>query len=323
VKTVLFSCGEVTWSDRPAPEPGPRDLLVRVEAAGINRADLLQKAGHYPPPSGVPQDQPGLECAGVVEATGEAVERFVPGDRVMSLLAGAGQAELALFDERLAMPVPGTCSLVDAGGFPEAFGTAYDALFPQGELSIGDRVLVTGAAGGVGMAGAQLAVAAGATVVASVRHPELRDRAAGLGVTCVAPDEALALGPFDVVLELVGGPGVPAALGALAPRGRMVVIGVGAGGRTELDLGLVMHKRATLRGSTLRTRSLEDKALLARQLESHVLPLLGAGKVRVVVEATYPFEKAADGYERFETGHKFGKVILTSPRGQAAGNRPG
>ena len=311
MKAVVISGGDVTWSERPAPEPGPRDVLVRVEAAGLNRADLLQKAGHYPPPRGVPDDQPGLECAGVVEATGKDVERFVPGDRVMGLLAGAAQAELAVLDERVAMPVPSECSLVEAGGFSEAFGTAYDALFPQAGLTMGDRALVTGAAGGVGVAGVQLAVAAGASVVASVRYGDLRDEVAGLGATCAAPDEALTLGPFDIVLELVGGPGVPAALGSLAPRGRLVVIGVGAGGRVELDLGLIMHRRATVRGSTLRTRSVEEKALLARQLESHVLPLLATGRVKVVVETTYPFEKVAEAYERFETGHKFGKIVLT------------
>ncbi len=311
MKAVVFSKGDVTWSDRPGPEPGPRDLLVRVDAAGLNRADLLQKAGHYPPPRGVPEDQPGLECAGVVEVAGKAVERFASGDRVMGLLAGAAQAELALFDERLAMPVPEGCSLVEAGGFPEAFSTAYDALFAQAGLTVGERVLVTGAAGGVGMAGAQLAVAAGATVIASVRHPELRDAVAKLGANPVAPEDAFALGPFDVVLELVGGPGVAAALAALAPRGRLISIGVGAGSTVQLDLGALMHRRATLRGSTLRTRSLEDKATLAREMEKHVLPLLGAGKVRVVVEATYPFEKVAEAYERFETGHKFGKIVLT------------
>ncbi len=308
----MFCGGEVTWSERPDPQPGPHDLLVRVEAAGINRADLLQRAGHYPPPSGVPYDQPGLECAGVVEATGEAVERFSTGDRVMSLLAGAGQAELALFDERIAMPVPDTCSTIEAGGFPEAFATAYDALFSQARITIGDRALVTGAAGGVGMAGVQLAAAAGATVVASVRHEDFRESVTKLGAISVAPDEAVALGPFDVVLELVGGAGVPAALTALAPQGRIIVIGVGAGGRADLDLGLLMHRRATLRGSTLRSRSLEEKAIVARQLENHVLPLLNQGRLKVIVQSTYPFEKAAEAYDRFETGHKFGKIVLTS-----------
>jgi NADPH:quinone reductase-like Zn-dependent oxidoreductase len=311
MKAVVFRGGEVTWSERPDPEPGPREVLVRVEAAGVNRADLLQKAGHYPPPDGLPEDQPGLECAGVVEATGGQVERFVAGDRVMGLLAGAAQADLALLDERVAMPVPPDCSLVEAGAFPEAFGTAYDALFPQAGLTIGDRVLVTGAAGGVGTAGVQLAVAGGATVIASVRHDDLRDGVALLGATCTAPGEALAQGPFDIVLELVGGPGVPAALNSLASRGRIVVIGLGAGGRVELDLGGVMHRRATVRGSTLRTRSLEDKALLARQLESHVLPLLSAGSLRVVVETTYPFQDVAEAYARFEAGHKLGKIVLT------------
>jgi len=315
MRAVVISDGEVTWAERPDPRPGPHDLLVRVEAAGLNRADLLQKAGHYLPPAGVPEDQPGLECAGTVERAGEAVVKYRAGDRVMGLLAGAAQAELALLDEAVAMAVPKTCTPVEAGGFPEAFVTAYDALFPQAALSIGERVLVTGAAGGVGMAAVQLAAAAGAKVVASVRDSSTRVRGgvAKLGATCVVPGEAAGHGPFDVVLELVGGPSVPAALESLAPRGRVVVIGIGAGSRATVDLGLLMHRRSTMRGSTMRSRSPAEKAVLTGELERHVLPLLDQGRVRVVVEATYPFEKVAEAYARFEAGHKFGKIILTSP----------
>ena len=311
MKAVVFRGGEVGWSDRPDPQPGPRDLLVRVEAAGINRADLLQLAGHYPPPAGVPADQPGLECAGVVEETGAAVERFSPGNRVMSLLAGAGQAELALFDERTAIPVPDRCSTVEAGGFPEAFATAYDALFTQGGISIGDRALVTGAAGGVGMAGVQLAVAAGATVVASVRHEDFRDDVAKLGATAVRRTRLSRSARSTWSSNWSAAPAWPPRWCSLAPQGRIVVIGIGAGGRADLDLGLLMHRRATVRGSTLRTRSLEEKAVVARRLEQHVLPLLDEGKLNVVVQATYPFEQAAQAYDRFETGRKFGKIVLT------------
>jgi NADPH:quinone reductase len=312
MKAVVFSDGAVTWAERPDPEPGPHDLLVRVAAAGLNGADILQKGGRYPPPRGVPADQPGLECAGTVEATGRAVESYRPGDRVMGLLSGTGQAELALLDERVAVTVPQACTLAEAGSFPETFSTAYDALFSQAALSMGERVLVTGAAGGVGTAAVQLAVACGASVVASVRDPQLHERVALLGATAVAPEEASDHGPYDVVLELVGGPNLPDDLAALASQGRVVVIGIGAGSKTTVDLGALMHKRATMRGSTLRSRPPEEKALLARQLERHVLPPLGLGRIKVVITATYPFEAAPDAYDRFEKGHKFGKIVLTS-----------
>ncbi|HXW78699.1 MAG TPA: zinc-binding dehydrogenase [Acidimicrobiales bacterium] len=312
MKAVVFSDGAVSWAERPDPEPGPHDLLVRVAAAGLNGADILQKGGRYPPPRGVPADQPGLECAGTVEATGRAVESYKPGDQVMGLLAGTGQAELALLDERVAMPVPEACSLAEGGGFPEVFSTAYDALFPQAGLSMGERVLVTGAAGGVGTAAVQLAVACGASVVASVRDPQLHERVASLGATAAAPDEAPDHGPYDVVLELVGGPNLPDDLASLAPQGRVIVIGIGAGSKTTVDLAALMHARATVRGSTLRSRAPEEKALLARQLERHVLPSLGLGRIKVVTTATYPFAAAEEAYDRFEKGHKFGKIILTS-----------
>lgn len=312
MKAVVFSDGAVTWAERPDPEPGPHDLLVKVAAAGLNGADILQKGGRYPPPRGVPADQPGLECAGTVEATGRAVENYRPGDRVMGLLSGTGQAELALLDERVAMAVPEACTLTEAGGFPEVFSTAYDALFSQAGLSIGERVLVTGAAGGVGTAAVQLAVACGASVVASVRDPHLHERVASVGATAVAPDEASDHGPYDVVLELVGGPNLPDDLASLAPQGRVVVIGIGAGSKATVDLAALMHKRATMRGSTLRSRAPEEKALLARQLERHVLPPLGLRRIKVVITATYVFEAAQEAYDRFEKGHKFGKIILTS-----------
>ncbi|MDA8300013.1 MAG: zinc-binding dehydrogenase [Actinomycetota bacterium] len=310
MKAAIIKDGAVLWEERPDPQLGPDELLLRVEAAGINGADLLQRAGHYPPPAGVPADMPGLECAGVVEAVGERVRGFRPGERAMGLLAGAGQAELTTVHERLALRVPDGVGIVEAGGFPEVFCTAHDALFSQAALAMGERLLVTGAAGGVGMAAVQLGVAAGATVVASARDPELRARLGALGATCAGPAEALALGPFDVVLELVAGAGVGAALGALAPSGRVVVIGTGAGALAEVDLRTLMGKRAVLRGSTLRNRSLEDKALVVRQVERHVIPLVASGRVRVAVEAVFPFERAQEAYERFAAGKKFGKIVL-------------
>jgi NADPH2:quinone reductase len=310
MKAAVISEGHVYWTERPSPSPGTNDLLVKVEAAGLNGADLLQRAGRYPPPPGVPPDEPGLECAGTVVAVGEAVRDFRPGDRVMSLMPGAGQAELAVVPERLAMRVPDGVPTEEAGAFPEAFATAHDALFTQARLALGERLLVTGAAGGVGAAAVQLGAAAGASVVASAREARFHKRLAELGATPALPAEALGLGPFNVVLELVGGPGLPGALSALADWGRVVVIGTGAGRTTELDLSVLLAHRATLRGSTLRTRSLEEKALVTRRLEHHVLPLLAAGRVRVPLAERFAFEEVEAAYERFAAGAKFGKVVL-------------
>ena len=191
-----------------------------------------------------------MECAGVVDDVGERVTAFSPGDRVMGLLSGAAQAELALVHERLALAVPAAMPMAEAGGFPEVFFTAYDALFPQAGLAMGERLLVTGAAGGVGMAGVQLGLGAGASVVASARDGDTHARLAALGATSAGPAEAFGLGPFDVVLELVGGDSLPRALACLAPQGRAVVIGTGAGSRCELDMSLLMSRRAKLMGST-------------------------------------------------------------------------
>ncbi len=312
MNAVVISDGRLSWQPRPDPVPGPHDLLVRVQAAGINGADLMQRAGHYPPPAGTPADQPGLECSGVVEVVGDRVRSLRPGDRVMALMAGGAQAELATVHESHAMPVPDAMSPVEAGAFPEAFCTAHDALFTQGGLAMGDRVLVTGAAGGVGVAAVQLAVAAGATVVASARSSDRHAALAGLGATPATPDEVRARGPYDVVLELVGAPSLATAIEALAPWGRVVVIGTGAGSRLDLDLGLLMRSRATLRASTLRNRSLEDKAAVVRRVEHHVLPLVARGAVRVLVEDAFAFSQAQAAYERFAAGAKLGKLVLTA-----------
>jgi NADPH:quinone reductase len=213
----------------------------------------------------------------------------------------------------VAMPVPPDTTWAEAGGFPEAFSTAYDALFTQCELRVGEHVLVTGAAGGVGSAGVQLVAATGARCVASVRHAQLRDAVATLGATAVDPDEALGLGPFNVVLELVGASSLTGVLGAMAVSGRISVIGVGAGARAEIDLLAMMQRRLQISASTLRTRSLIDKAILAAAVERHVVSLLAARRVRVVLEATIPMDRASEGYERFSQGGKLGKIVLVPP----------
>jgi NADPH:quinone reductase len=244
---------------------------------------------------------------------GDGATDFAEGDRVMAIVGGGAQAELAVVHERLAMRVPETVPFPEAGGFPEAFLTAYDALFTQGGVSVGDRVLVHGAAGGVGSAGVQLAAAAGARVTASVRNERLWDDVARLGaVEVVAHDDFAERGPYDVVLELVGAVNMAGNLAALNRLGRIVVIGVGAGASAEVDLLTVMSKRASITGSTLRARSLEEKALVTRRAEAHAVPLLADGAVRVLVQDTYPLKDTAGAYERFAQGGKLGKIVLVT-----------
>jgi NADPH:quinone reductase-like Zn-dependent oxidoreductase len=206
--------------------------------------------------------------------------------------------------------VPANLDWPAAGGVPEVFTTAHDAIFSQCGLLAGERLLVHGGAGGVGTAAIGLGVAAGARVHATVRNAELRDAVAGLGATVSAPEDFLEHGPFDVILELVGAQNLADNLDALASEGRIVVIGVGAGAQTQIDLRVLMGKRGRICASMLRRRSLEDKALTARRMERSVLPLLGAGAVTVPVAATFPLAEVADAYERFTTGGKFGKIVL-------------
>ena len=312
MRAAVFSAGTTVCSEVPEPEPGSGELLVAVTSAGLNAADLLQRAGRYPPPPGYRQDRPGLEIAGRIVGLGPGARRFSLGDAVMGIVGGEGQAELAVIHERVAMPVPEALPLEVAGGFPEVFLTAHDALVTQAQLTSGERVLVTGAAGGVGTAAVQLAAALGAEVVAEVRNPLQRAAVGALGATAVGPEEVAAHGPFDVVAELVGGPNLPRDLASLSLGGRVVVIGLGGGAATSLDLGLLLQRRARLFGTTLRNRPLEEKAIVARRVERQVLPLLERQVVRVLVEASYPLDDAAAAYERFTKGAKLGKVLLVN-----------
>jgi len=225
-------------------------------------------------------------------------------------VGGGGQAELAVVHERAAMPVPDALDWPAAGGFPEVFTTAHDALFTQAGLQTGERLLVHGAAGGVGTAAIQLGRAAGAQVTATVRNEQLRGEVEKLGATAIAPEGFEDHGPFDVVLELVGGPNMPGNLKALETGGRISVIGVGAGPKTELNLLALMGKRARIQGSTLRARPLEQKADAARRVERSVLPLVESGAVRVPVADTFPLDRVEEAYERFAAGGKLGKVVL-------------
>lgn len=313
MRAVTIVDGGVEWREQPDPEPGLGEVLVEVWAAGISNADLLQRAGLYPPPPGVPVDIPGLEAAGEVIALGPGATRFSVGDRVMAVLAGAGQAERVVVHERVAMPIPEGVSWVQAGALPENVTTAHDALFTQCGLTMGDRLCVHGAAGGVGTAAVLLGALAGAQVVATVRDASRRPGVAGLagGVVAVAPEAFVGEGPFDVILELVGGPNLPADIEALATGGRISVIGVGAGGKAEVNLLALMAKRGRILASTLRARPLEQKADAARRVEGAVLPALTDGWLTLPIAATFPFAEAAQAYGAFAAGGKLGKIVLT------------
>ena len=304
--------GGIEVRERPDPVAGTDELLIRVRAAGLNGADIQQVAGRYPAPPGWPEDIPGLELAGEVVELGPGATRFAVGDRVMALVGGGGQAELASVHERTVMPVPAPLSLTEAGGTAEVFATAHDALFTQLELSSGERLLVHGAAGGVGTAAVQLGRAVGAQVTATVRREELRSEVENLGAEAIAPEGFEEHGPFDVVLELVGAPNLEGNLSALGPRGRIMIIGVSAGAKAEINLLALMGKRARIGGSTLRARPLEEKALAMRLVEKEVLPLFEAGALDVPVSETFPLDQVEAAYESFAAGGKLGKIVLVT-----------
>jgi NADPH2:quinone reductase len=314
MQAVTIVDTSLVWESRPDPVPAPGELLVAVRAAGINGADLMQRQGFYPAPPGWPPDIPGMEFAGEVVGAGSGTTRFKVGDKVMTIVGGGAQAELLTVPEAFVLPVPDGISWEEAGGFPEVFFTAHDALFTQAGLAAGERVVVSGAAGGVGTAAVQIAHAAGAQVVASVRNPDLHDGVRALGADeVIEPDQVQDSGPYDVSLELVGAPGVSAALGVMATGGRIVVIGVGAGASVELNLLTIMQKRVRLMGSTLRGRSVEEKAAVAKAVEADILPKLASGQIKVPLAAIYPMADATEGYERFAAGGKLGKIVLVNP----------
>jgi NADPH:quinone reductase-like Zn-dependent oxidoreductase len=253
-----------------------------------------------------------MDLAGEVVALGPGALRFAIGDRVMAVVGGGAQAELAVVHERTAMPVPDRLGWPEAGGFPEVFTTAHDALFTQAALATGERVCVHGAAGGVGVAGVQLAAAVGARVVATVRRAEFRSEVEALaeGVVAVEPEGFGSHGPFDVILELIGGPNLAEDVASLATCGRIAVIGAGGGAMAELNLFALMGVRGRIFGSMLRSRPLEQKAVAAQAVEAHVLPLVEAGRIRVPVAATFSLADAPAAYARFIAGGKLGKIVL-------------
>ena len=305
--------------DRPEPQPGDGEIRVSVAACGLNRADLIQRRGHYPAPEGVAADVPGLEYAGVVDAVGAGVTRWRVGDRVMGLLGGGGYAEKVVTHADEAVRVPERMTLSDAAALPEVFITAHDAMFTRLALRAGERVLIHAVASGVGTAALQLAKSAGAIAIGTTRSPDKLERARALGL-----DVAVRAGErwVDDVMEATGGAGVDAIvdlvgaayfdgnLRVLAPRGRMVVVGTTSGARTQIDLSRLMRTRATIMGTVLRARSHEEKVEATRAFERDVLPLLEDGGVRPVVDRVFPLEEAAEAHRYLESNASFGKVVL-------------
>jgi putative PIG3 family NAD(P)H quinone oxidoreductase len=305
--------------DLPDPVPAPGEVLVAVEAAGLNHADLLQMRGMYPPSPGE-SDVPGLECAGVV-LEAEKGSPWQPGMRVMALTGGGAHATRAAIPAGQLMPVPENFSLVEGAAIPEAGLTAWTNLVAEGGLEAGETVLVTGATGGMGTFAVQLARELGARVLAAGRSRERLEMLRELGIEEVCLEganlaaqvrEATGGRGVDLVLDFTGGPGLDSHLAALADRGRLVLVGLVSGRRAEVELGAILSRRLRVIGSVLRARSREEKAQLVADFSAFALPRLGDRRLRPVVDRAFPLERAAEAYKALERGGAFGKVILTT-----------
>jgi len=311
VRALTIVDGSLELRDHPTPEPGPLDVLVEVRAAGINAADLLQRQGLYAAPPGWPVDIPGMELAGVVVAVGDRVVEPLMGRRVCAIVGGGAQGSLCALPSEHLLFVPDHVSFEEAGGFPEAFITAYDALVTQGRLAAGQRALISGAAGGVGVAGVQIAHALGAEVVAVTRSDEHHARLRSLGANeTITLEEVGSIDGVDVVLELLGAAHLNAAQRVLNRFARVVVIGVGAGRTFELDLLAMMGKRITVTGSTLRSRSRDEKAEVVRRVSESLVPRWTQTELEVPLARVFALEEADAAYAFFAAPGKFGKVVL-------------
>jgi len=300
--------------ERPLPEPSRGEVRVRVRATAINRADLLQRMGMYPAPADSPPDIPGLEIAGEVDALGAGVERLAIGDRVFGLVGGGGYAEAIVSHERALAKIPDGMSFEDAAAVPEAFITAHDAMITQAQLRSGETLLISAVGSGVGTAAVQLGRALGAHVVGTARTQDKLERAKALGldVGIVVSD-----GTFSsrvpapaVTLELIGGNYLAEDVRCAQVRGRIVLVGLIAGAKTELDLALVLRKRLTITGTVLRARPLEQKIEAVRAFEAQVVPLLAKGLVRPVIDTVMPLDEAGAAHARMASNAGFGKIVL-------------
>jgi NADPH2:quinone reductase len=304
--------------DQPTPAAGPGEVLIAVRAAGVNRPDILQRKGHYPPPPGAP-DTLGLEVAGVIAQVGPGVMRWAVGDRICALLGGGGYADHAVVDARHVLPIPDSLDFVQAAALPETLFTVFANVFEDGRLAPGETLLIHGATSGIGVMAIQMAKAIGARVIATSRGADKADAARAIGAdvaidTRADPDFSTAVkaaGGADVVLDMVGAAYAGGNLASLKPGGRWVVIAFQAGARAEVDLSLIMRGRLTLTGSALRPRSADEKARLTAAIEATAWPWVISGQVRPVVHTTLPLARAAEAHALLESGAVVGKIILT------------
>jgi NADPH:quinone reductase len=303
--------------DRPLPEPSRGEVRVRVRATAVNRADLLQRMGAYPAPSDAPVDIPGLEFAGEVDALGPGVERLAVGDRVFGLVGGGGYGEAIVSHERAVAKIPDGLPFEQAAAIPEAFITAHDAMVSQAGLCGGETLLVHAVGSGVGTAAVQLGRALGVQVIGTARTADKLERARALGMAAgvVAQagkfaDAVRKHGEPSVVLELVGGPYLDEDIRVVQVLGRIVLVGLLAGGRTEVDLGGILRKRIRVFGTVLRARPLEEKIAAMRSFEAHVVPLLQRGLIAPVIDTVMDLDAAAAAHERMASNAGFGKIVL-------------
>jgi NADPH:quinone reductase len=307
-------------TQRPVPVAGPEELLVQVAAAGVNRPDVAQRKGVYPPPAGA-SDIPGLEIAGTVVACGEGADSFATGDRVCALVTGGGYAEFCVVPQSQCLRVPRGLTLTEAASLPENYFTVWSNVFDRGRLARGESLLVQGGSSGIGVTAIQLAHALGSRVFATAGSPEKCAACEALGaeraVNYRTEDfvevirSATGGRGVDVILDMVGGDYVPRELATLADEGRLVLISTLGGTKAEIDLRVVMARRATITGSMLRGRNPEFKGKIAQSLASKAWPLLEAGTVKPIVYATFPLERASDAHGLMESGEHIGKIILT------------
>jgi putative PIG3 family NAD(P)H quinone oxidoreductase len=308
--------------DRPVPEPKEGEILVRVRASALNRADLLQRQGHYPAPPGAPPDIPGLEFAGEVAAIGAGVSEWTAGDRVFGIVAGGGNAEFLVTDARAVAPIPSTLSWTEAGAMPEAFITAHDALVTQATVRAGEHVLIHAVGSGVGLAATQLARAWDAIPFGTARTPDKVERAREYGLedgitvgddmdVIVAAAERWSGGKgMEITLDLVAGPYMAANIRAASLKGRIILIGTVAGRSATIPVGMVLGKRLTLRGTVLRARTIEERRSVTASFARDVVPLLGAGALRPVVDHVFSLDDIRVAHERLESNQSFGKVVI-------------
>ena len=313
MRALVARNGRLVVQERPTPEVVADRVLVEVAGAGLNRADLLQLGGGYPAPPGWPPDILGLEFAGTVASVGDDVRDLRTGDRVFGIVGGGAQATVVLTREELCVPVPDPLDLVAAGGVPEVFLTAHDALVTQAALRPGERVLIHGVGSGVGTAAIQIAGAIGAVSVGTSRTEEKLQRCKQLGLdegVLAEPDMARRIGEVDVVLDLIGGAYLATDVEVCRPRGRIVLVGLVGGSSATLDLGAILRKRITLMGTVLRSRPEYDKAAATAAFRREVVPLLANGGLRPVIDRVFPLDEAEDAYNALGSNTTFGKVVL-------------